>query len=210
MGTAIRGRAPKYIREIALDKAMRVFWCKSYEGTSLDDLCKATGMNRPSLYKAFGDKDRLFGAAVEWYLSHEGNLTPFWLESNRPVTETFAKLLNGYIELFSQPDTGRGCLVVLGAINCRPEHQDVADKLTALRLDTHRQVTLFLQKAAARGELNAEACPEALAEFFMAIFNGLSVQARDGSSPAKMRHIVEQAVRLFATWTDKTTSVHND
>jgi len=126
------------------------------------------------------------------------------------VTETFANILNGYIELFSQPDTGRGCLVVLGAINCRHEHQDVVDKLKVLRLDTHRRVTLFLQEAAARGELKAEACPEALAEFFMAIFNGLSVQAWDGSSPAKMRHIVEQAVRLFATWTDKTASVYND
>mgnify|MGYP000966277280 CR=1 FL=1 len=84
MSTSIRGRPPKYIREIALDKVMRVFWRKSYEGTSLEDLCKATGMNRPSLYKVFGDKDRLFGVAVEWYLSHEGNLTQLWLKSNSP------------------------------------------------------------------------------------------------------------------------------
>jgi hypothetical protein len=69
---------------------------------------------------------------------------------------------------------------------------------------------VFLQKAAARGELKADACPEALACFFMAVFNGLSVQARDGSTSAQMQHIVEQALRLFETWTDNNTREHHD
>lgn len=210
MTSATRGRPPKYARKEALNLAMRVFWRNSYEGTSLDTLCKATGMNRPSLYNAFGDKENLFWSAVDWYLSHEGNLTQHWLESDGPVAETFGNLLNGYIDLFSLPDTGRGCLVVIGAMNCRPEHQHLSDKLSALRRSTHSQVTVFLKKAAARGELKAEARPEALAEFFMAVFNGLSVQARDGSTPEQMRHIVEQAVRLLSTWANTNTSEHHD
>lgn len=210
MVAATRGRPPKYAREEALDNAMRVFWQKGYEGTSLDDLCQATGMNRPSLYNAFGDKERLFCSVVDWYLNHEGKLTQHWLESNGTVAETFGNLLNGYVQLFSHTDTGQGCLVVLGAINCRPEHQYLSNKLSALRRTTHVQATLFLQKAAARGELKDEASPEALAEFFMAIFNGLSVQARDGSSAAQMRHIVEQAVRLFETWTVNKQDEHHD
>lgn len=210
MTTAKRGRPPEYAREEALNNAMRVFWRNSYEGTSLDALCKATGMNRPSLYNAFGDKECLFWSAVDWYLSHEGNLTQYWLQSDASVAETFGNLLNGYIKLFSQPDTGRGCLVVLGAINCRPEHQHLSDKLIALRRNTRAQATAFLQKAASRGELKADAHPEALAEFFMAVFNGLSLQARDGSTPAQLQHIVEQALRLFATWTDNNTSEHHD
>jgi len=189
---------------------MRMFWRNGYEGTSLDDLCKATGMNRPSLYNAFGDKERMFWSAVDWYLNHEGNLTQHCLDTDGPVVETLGNLLNGYIDLFSQPDTGRGCLVVLGAINCRPEHQHLSDRLSALRRNTHGQVTVFLQKAALRGELKVEARPEALAEFFMAIFNGLSVQARDGSTPAQLRHIAEQALRLFTTWTFNNSSEHHD
>ena len=209
MVSVTRGRPPKYSRDDALNKAMHVFWRNSYEGTSLDDLSKATGMNRPSLYNAFGDKECLFWSAVEWYLTHEGSLTQHWLASDGPVAETFSKLLNGYIELFSQPDSGRGCMVVLGAINCRPEHQHLSDKLSALRRSTHAQATAFLQRAAARGELKAEAHPEALAEFFMAIFNGLSIQARDGSTPEQMHHIVEQASRLFESWTDNTSKHHD-
>ena len=204
-----RGRPPKYSKDDALDSAMRVFWRNSYEGTSLDDLSKATGMNRPSLYNAFGDKERLFWSAVEWYLTHEGSLTQHWLEKDEPVAETFGKLLKGYIKLFSQPDSGRGCMVVLGAINCRPEHQHLSDKLSALRRNTHAQATAFLQRAAARGELKPEAQPEALAEFFMAIFNGLSIQARDGSTPEQMHYIVEQALRLFESWTDNGSKHHD-
>ncbi len=210
MTLVTRGRPPKYSREEALNNAMRMFWRNGYEGTSLDDLCKATGMNRPSLYNAFGDKERMFWSAVDWYLNHEGNLTQHCLDTDGPVVETLGNLLNGYIDLFSQPDTGRGCLVVLGAINCRPEHQHLSDRLSALRRNTHGQVTVFLQKAALRGELKVEARPEALAEFFMAIFNGLSVQARDGSTPAQLRHIAEQALRLFTTWTFNNSSEHHD
>lgn len=210
MTSAIRGRPPKYTKEEALNNAMRMFWRNGYEGTSLDDLCKATGMNRPSLYNAFGDKERMFCSAVDWYLTHEGNLTLRWLESDGPVVETLGNLLNGYIDLFSQPDTGRGCLVVLGAMNCRPEHQHLSDKLSALRRYTYEQATVFFQKAAVRGELRPEARTEALAEFFMAIFNGLSVQTRDGSTTAQLRHIAEQALRLFATWTFNNSSELHD
>ncbi|PAW37196.1 hypothetical protein CIL06_16365 [Pantoea vagans] len=209
MISATRGRPPKYSRDDALNKAMRVFWRNSYEGTSLDDLSKATGMNRPSLYNAFGDKERLFCSAVEWYLTHEGSLTQHWLEKDGPVAETFGNLLSGYIKLFSQPDSGRGCMVVLGAINCRPEHQHLSDKLSALRRNTHAQAKAFLQRAADRGELKAEAQPGALAEFFMAIFNGLSIQARDGSTPEQMHHIVGQALRLFESWTINASKHHD-
>lgn len=210
MASATRGRPPKYSKEEALNSAMHMFWRNGYEGTSLDDLCKATGMNRPSLYKAFGDKERMFCSAVDWYLTHEGNLTLRWLESDGPVVETLGNLLNGYIDLFSKPDTGRGCMVVLGAMNCRPEHQQLFDRLSALRRATHEQATIFFQKAVERGELRPEAHPEALAEFFMAVFNGLSVQAKDGSTTAQLRHIAEQALRLFATWTFNNASKHHD
>jgi len=209
MVSATRGRPPKYSRDDALNKAMRVFWRNSYEGASLDDLSRATGMNRPSLYNAFGDKERLFWSAVEWYLTHEGSLTRHLLESDGPVAETFGNLLNGYIKLFSQQDAGRGCMIVLGAINCRPEHQHLSDKLSALRRNTHAQATAFLQRAAARGELKAEAQPEALAEFFMAIFNGLSIQARDGSTPEQMHHIVELTYHLFESWTINASKHHD-
>lgn len=205
MSSSTRGRPPKFSRDQALDNAMHVFWRNSYEGTSLDDLCRATGLHRPSLYNAFGNKEELFCSAVDWYLSHEGSLTRRWLDSDFPVCEAFGNLLYGYVALFSQPQAGRGCLVVLGAVNCRPEHQYLSDKLSELRCDTRRRVAAFLQRSSARGELASGAQPDALAEFFMAIFNGLSVQARDGSTPGQLNYIVEQALRLFRSWLTPAT-----
>ena len=63
----VMGRPREFDTDAALEKAMRLFWAKSYEGTSVADLTKALGINRPSLYAAFGDKQSLFRAALERY-----------------------------------------------------------------------------------------------------------------------------------------------
>ena len=62
-----RGRPRAYDPEVALNRAIGAFWNAGYSGTSLDDLAAATGMNRPSLYAAFGDKHALYVKALEHY-----------------------------------------------------------------------------------------------------------------------------------------------
>ena len=63
------GRPRSFDIDRALDRALQVFWRKGYEGTSLSDLTKAVGVNRPSLYAAFGDKKALFRKALDRYLT---------------------------------------------------------------------------------------------------------------------------------------------
>jgi AcrR family transcriptional regulator len=62
------GRPRSFHIDRALDRALVVFWRKGYEGASLSDLTKALGVNRPSLYAAFGDKEALFRKALDRYL----------------------------------------------------------------------------------------------------------------------------------------------
>ena len=67
-----RGRPRAFDAEAALDRALQVFWRQGYEGTSLSDLTKATGLNRPSLYAAFGNKEALFRKALDRYAEQAG------------------------------------------------------------------------------------------------------------------------------------------
>src|SRR5688500_20409695 len=72
-----RGRPRSFDREAALDAAMEVFWRKGYEASSISDLTDAMGINPPSLYAAFGDKERLFMAAIERYSAERGESRPY-------------------------------------------------------------------------------------------------------------------------------------
>ncbi|HKF07463.1 MAG TPA: helix-turn-helix domain-containing protein [Xanthobacteraceae bacterium] len=108
-----RGRPRTYDPEIALQRATESFWRAGYAATSLDDLSAATGMNRPSLYGAFGDKRGLYLAALRryWELSHVAMEEA--LASDRTLREVlrrlYRKALAGY---FGGKDGPRGCFAI--------------------------------------------------------------------------------------------------
>jgi AcrR family transcriptional regulator len=109
------GRARKFNTEMALDRAFKVFWRKGFDGTSLSDLTKAMGVNRPSLYSAYGDKETLFRLAMDRYVEIHACHVKAALEepTARAVVE---KLWNGSIDLAHNPRNPRGCFLVQGAL----------------------------------------------------------------------------------------------
>src|SRR5437868_12074697 len=97
--------------EKALDCALKVFWRKGYEGTSLPDLTRAMGINRPSLYAAFGNKESLFRKAMDRYA--QGPSAYVLKSLDEPTARGAAdRLLHGVIDLVTNPRNPRGCLVV--------------------------------------------------------------------------------------------------
>src|SRR5260370_14020262 len=120
------GRPRSFDIDRALDRALQVFWRKGYEGTSLSELTKAVGANRPSLYAAFGDKEALFRKALDRYLEGPAAYTQEALKEStaRAVVE---RLLRGAADLNAAPCNPGGCLMVQGALAsggaapfCRP------------------------------------------------------------------------------------------
>src|SRR6202140_4309582 len=105
------GRPRSFDIDGALDRALHVFWRKGYEGASLSDLTKAAGVNRPSLYAAFGDKEALFHKALDRYLSGPAAYTQEALKepTARAVVE---RLLRGAADLNAAPRNPGRCLVV--------------------------------------------------------------------------------------------------
>src|SRR5438046_5943942 len=111
------GRPRAFDADEALDQALTVFWRKGYEGASLPDLTRAMGINRPSLYAAFGNKEALFRKVLDRYA--EGSAACVREALAEPTARSVVEqLLTSAAELFTDPRNPRGCLAVQGALAC--------------------------------------------------------------------------------------------
>lgn len=191
-----RGRPRTFCTDEALDRALDVFWRKGYEGATLPDLTEAMGINRPSLYAAFGNKESLFRKALDRYA--EGPASYVRKALDEPTARQMAEsLLFGGIELLCDPKTPRGCLAVHGALACGDEAENVREELCARRKSLELAVRRRLQKARAEGDLPQRVDPAALAGFLTAVAHGLAVQAAGGAGRKELKRVAEIAL---AAW----------
>jgi len=194
---AERGRPRSFDRDAALQRAMEVFWERGYEGTSLSDLTGAMGINAPSLYSAFGDKEALFREAVDRYRNTDGGITDQALRSGKTAREAVEAMLLAAAKALTLPGKPKGCFVVLGATNCTPANQPMAAFLRTHRLGSTQRVRERLAQGVADGELPADTDIDSLAAYFTTVMQGMSLQARDGASRAVLERIARTAM---ATW----------
>lgn len=192
-----RGRPRSFDRDEALEGAMRLFWSRGYEGTSISDLTEAMGVTTPSLYAAYGDKQRLFLEAVAHYEQTAGCFAREALTAEPTAERAVRRLLHGAVQTFAAPQTPKGCLVVLGATNCSAQSAEVGEALGERRRAAEAAVTARLQAGREAGEFAADADVDALAALVTATLFGLAIKARDGASVEHLLKVVEQ---LMAMW----------
>jgi len=190
------GRPRSFDIDGALDRALRVFWRKGYEGASLSDLTKAAGVNRPSLYAAFGDKKALFRKALERYLDGPAAYSQEALKepTARAVVE---RLLRGAADLSSAPRNPGGCLIVQGALACGEEADSIRHELTACRAAGEAAIRRRLQRAKSEGDLPPSVNPADLARYVAMVLYGMAVEAAGGASRDKLQGVVEMALRTL-------------
>src|SRR5271165_4690093 len=111
------GRTRQFDVDEALDRALEVFWARGYEGATLPDLTSAMGINRPSLYAAFGNKEELFRKVLDRYAKGPACYLREALEEPR-ARGVAERLLNGTIDAVTDRKNPRGCLMVQGALAC--------------------------------------------------------------------------------------------
>lgn len=193
METAKRktGRPLSFDRDAALHAAMLLFWRHGYEATSLADLTAAMGITPPSLYAAYGDKKRLFLAAVDLYANGPQNARQMVAEA--PTARDAAqRLLLGAAVVYTGTDTPPGCLLATGAISCSASARDVQQALTDVRLD-------ITQALAQRIALEGIAQAQTLAALVMAVIQGMSTLARDGGSRDDLLAVADMAMAAWPT-----------
>ena len=189
-------RRREFDTEIALDRALQLFWRQGYEGTSIADLTEAMGITRPSLYAAFGNKEALFRRVLDRYAAGPTAYarTALTEPSARAAVE---RLLNEAADLHAGDRNPRGCLLVHGALACAAS-DDFARHETALwRNAAEAALRERLGQAAAEGDLPPGADPAALAAVVNTVIYGMSVQASGGATREALRRIIDVALRAW-------------
>ena len=194
-----RGRPRAYDPQAALQRATDSFWRSGYSGTSLDEICAATGMNRPSLYAAFGDKHTLYLKALEhyWQLGLV-TMREALADRDRPLAEVLMRAYDAQLSIyFSGEGRPRGCFAVGTATTEAVEDPEIrsalAEGLRALDADLEAR----LQIARETGELKADADPEALAMVASATLHTIAIRARAGVPRTELREIARKAVSVI-------------
>jgi len=191
-----RGRPREFDRSEALERAMRVFWERGYEGASIADLTDAMGITAPSLYGAFTSKAGLYREALERYQRTVGAAGLKALEE--PTARGFiAGVLEMAVRAFADPRHPPGCMISTAVLTCATENQPVARHVAGLRGATLEQLRERLQRAIAAGELPSSTDAAGLARVYGAILQGMSVQALDGASEDSLRKIAAFALSCF-------------
>jgi len=195
------GRHREFDVDKALDAALRVFWRKGYEGASYADLTAATGVERPALYSAFGNKEALFRRALERYYDRYLDYIPAAL-ALPTAREVAAHILYNAADLNTRYPDHTGCLGISGVLAGSDEAEPVRQALIEARAAGEAQLRERFERAKAEGDLAPTAKPAALAAFVMAVLHGMAVQAKAGFSRATLEAVVDQAL---STWPSART-----
>lgn len=187
------GRPREFDRDAALDKAMRLFWERGYEGTSVGDLAEALGIGKPSLYAAFGHKEQLFYEALDLYVRTYGPE----LGDVATARGAIESLLRSDAETYTDPSIPSGCMIVLAAAVGPPQNAEVRAHLAMLRNASTGSFASRIRKGIADGDVPEGADADAMAQFYTTVLNGLALQARDGAGGAALDRVIDGAM---AAW----------
>lgn len=188
------GRPRGFDTDEALERAMRIFWERGYDGVSLTDLARGMGITKTSLYAAFGNKDELFRRALGRYAEGLGGYGARALD--RPTArEVAAAYLTGAVRASTTPDAPVGCLAVQAFMAAGHLEPALRKALGTWRVDELDRLQARFRRAADEGDLPPESDPAVLARWLVTTANGLAVQASAGAARDELQQVADAAVR---------------
>jgi AcrR family transcriptional regulator len=197
-----RGRPRSFDRAEALARALALFWERGYEGTSIADLTSAMGITPPSLYAAFGSKEALYHEALALYQAQPGGFTPAMLVDEPTAYAAIARYLRESAAFFADARHPPGCMISTAVLSCAPEHREVAETVAGLRTAAVDAMAERIASGIVAGELPPDTDPLALAQFYGAVIQGMSIQAHDGADQATLLAIGETALAAWPARSD--------
>ncbi|MBW7970226.1 TetR/AcrR family transcriptional regulator [Bradyrhizobium sp. BR 10289] len=190
-----RGRPRAFDREAALARAMRLFWVKGYEATSIADLTEVMGVGSTSLYAAFGSKDELYAEALKLYSTTYEDLVLGRFRQAATAREAALAYLKDSAAAMTGSDCNlpHGCMVTLGTVGS-DGHTEVGDLMRAARDSAFVLLRARLEKAVSQSELPKSVDVIELARFLQTVQSGMAIRARDGAERAELEAVAEIAM----------------
>ena len=197
-GKRPRGRPRAYEPDAALRSAALAFWKNGYAGTSLEDIAAATGMNRPSLHAAFGDKREIYLKALNDYWQRKLASVRKAFERGDTLAEMLMRVYDAVLSLyFSGDDRVLGCFMLGTAITEAPGDAEIRRMLEQSFDTLDADFELRFKRAHAAGELKPGTDPKALALLASATMHTMALRARAGSSRRALKQLARKATRAI-------------
>jgi len=190
------GRPREFCVDKALDAALEVFWLKGFEGASLTDLTEAMGINRPSLYGAFGNKEELFRKALDRYVAEKVK----YLGEALTAPDAYGlaeRMLMGAATMMTDPSHPVGCLAIKGMATCSNHTGVVREELDKVKNTFESAMIARLGELRDRGQLPADADLDGLMRYLATIVQGMAIQASNGATCAELRQVGETALKAW-------------
>ncbi|MFZ0305836.1 MAG: TetR/AcrR family transcriptional regulator [Terracidiphilus sp.] len=195
MKTSIKaGRPTEFNKDHALDVAMRLFWERGYEGTSMADLSHEMGIHPSSIYAAFGDKQALFALAAQRYIDVPAQYMVRALE--QPTFRSFVlAAFNNTVEFLGSNEHPSSCFTLTGAISCGTDTEHAKILMREMRLQNETAIKARLLKARKAGEFPREENVDDYTRYLSSLLSGLAVQATNGSTKTELKRTAAVALR---------------
>jgi AcrR family transcriptional regulator len=193
-----RGRPRAYQPDVALGKALELFRKSGFAATSLDDLSAATGMNRPSLYGAFGDKRELYIKSYQRYRADARAATIEIFRDEMPIRQRLARIYQVALDIYLSGDAGpRGCFTVMTAASEAVFDPDIRVMVLEGFSELDRAFAACFRLGKENGELAVSADPEVLARLASATIHTIAIRARAGVPRKQLEAIVKGAIDVM-------------
>lgn len=187
-------RQKGFDRNEALDKAMKAFWARGYEATSVQDLVDCMGINRGSLYDTFGDKHKLFLAALDRYGKTNTVLRTEQLSKPGNARTMLTEFMYGFIYALISDEERRGCFMTNTAVELSPHDDDCATRIRFFFEQMERALQNLIRRGQQDGTISSARTPEDLATFFVGMLQGIRVVGKVNPDEAQLRPLVDVAL----------------
>jgi AcrR family transcriptional regulator len=193
-----RGRPRAYEPDVALAKALDLFRKDGFAATSLDDLSAATGMNRPSLYGAFGDKRELYIKSFQRYRDDARAAMIDIFRKEQPIRERLARIYAIALDIYLSGESGpRGCFTVMTAASEAVSDPGIRAMVLEGFVELDKAFAACFRQAKEKGELPATADPEVLAQMASATIHTIAIRARARVPRKELEAIVKGAIDVM-------------
>ncbi|QIO31604.1 TetR/AcrR family transcriptional regulator [Bradyrhizobium sp. 1(2017)] len=193
-----RGRPRAYEPDIALGKALDLFRKQGFASTSLDDLSEATGMNRPSLYGAFGDKRELYIKSYQRYREEARAAMVEIFRQEMPVRQRLERIFASALNIYLSGETGpRGCFTVVTAASEAVSDPDIRAMVLDGLTELDKAFTSCFRRAKENGELPETADPVVLAQIASSTVHSIAIRSRARVSRKELEAIVNGAIDVM-------------